>query len=87
MTCARGCDDLDDDLNYLEVPEKYTISNKLLEGHERRKKQHKERGNGFGYSVFNTKSQYCNTISARYYKDGSEILIDQSEIGKNPKVV
>ncbi len=69
----------------LEVPEKYTISNKLLEGHERRKKQHKERGNGFGYSVFNTKSQYCNTISARYYKDGSEILIDQSEIGKNPR--
>lgn len=68
-----------------KVQEKYTISDKLLEGHERRKKQHKEKGNGFGYSVFNTKSQYCNTISARYYKDGSEILIDQTDIGKNPR--
>ena len=27
---------------------------------------------------------YTNTISARYYKDGSEILIDQSDIGKRP---
>ncbi|NQF20583.1 DNA (cytosine-5-)-methyltransferase, partial [Enterobacter hormaechei] len=30
-------------------------------------------------------SIYTNTISARYYKDGSEILIDQSHIGKNPR--
>ena len=30
-------------------------------------------------------SKYCNTISARYYKDGSEILIDQSDINKNPR--
>ncbi|TOI57133.1 DNA cytosine methyltransferase, partial [Vibrio parahaemolyticus] len=29
--------------------------------------------------------EYTNTISARYYKDGSEILIDQSELGKNPR--
>ena len=70
--------------NYI-VPEKYTISNKLLAGHIRRKKEHKAKGNGFGFSVFNRYSEYCNTISARYYKDGSEILIDQSEIGKNPR--
>ncbi len=69
----------------LVVPDKYTISDKLFEGHKRRKKQHKEKGNGFGYSVFNNKSHYCNTISARYYKDGSEILIDQSDIGANPR--
>ena len=48
----------------LVVPDKYTISDKLFEGHKRRKKQHKEKGNGFGYSVFNNKSHYCNTISA-----------------------
>ena len=41
--------------------------------------------NGFGYSLFNTDSDYANTLSARYYKDGSEILIDQSDIGKNPR--
>ena len=69
----------------IKVPEKFTISDKLLEGHERRKREHKLKGNGFGYSVFNAKSNYCNTISARYYKDGSEILIDQTDINKNPR--
>ncbi len=67
-----------------DVDEKYTISDALWEGHQRRKKEHKEKGNGFGYSLFNEDSEYTNTISARYYKDGSEILIDQGE-GKNPR--
>ncbi|MBF4444057.1 DNA cytosine methyltransferase, partial [Vibrio anguillarum] len=35
--------------------------------------------------LYNACSEYTNTISARYYKDGSEILIDQSEVGKNPR--
>lgn len=67
------------------VPDKYTISDRLLAGHERRRKEHKKKGNGFGFSVFNEDSPYCNTISARYYKDGSEILIDQSDLGRNPR--
>lgn len=67
------------------VDPKYTISDKLLAGHERRRIEHKKKGNGFGFSVFNSNSKYCNTISARYYKDGSEILIDQSELGRNPR--
>ncbi|MDB5189015.1 MAG: (Cytosine-5-)-methyltransferase [Candidatus Nomurabacteria bacterium] len=62
---------------------KYTISDKLWAGHQRRKKQHREKGNGFGYSLFNEDSEYTSTISARYYKDGSEILIEQE--GKNPR--
>lgn len=66
------------------VDEKYTISDALWEGHQRRKKEHEEKGNGFGYSLFNHMSPYTNTISARYYKDGSEILIDQGE-GLNPR--
>lgn len=65
------------------VDEKYTISDNLWQGHQRRKKEHIEKGNGFGYSLFNFHSEYTNTISARYYKDGSEILIEQS--GKNPR--
>ena len=68
-----------------KVDEKYTISDRLLAGHIRRRKEHKIKGNGFGYSLFNTESPFCNTISARYYKDGSEILIDQSDINKNPR--
>lgn len=67
------------------VDPKYTISDRLLAGHERRLKEHKAKGNGFGFSLFNVDSPYCNTISARYYKDGSEILIDQSDIGRNPR--
>ncbi len=66
-----------------DVLEKYTISDKLWAGHQRRKEEHKQKGNGFGYSSFNANSSYTNTISARYYKDGSEILIEQE--GKNPR--
>ena len=57
----------------------------MLAGHKRRLREHRAKGNGFGFSVFDRNSPYCNTISARYYKDGSEILIDQSDIGKNPR--
>ena len=68
-----------------EIDQKYTISDRLLAGHERRRKEHAIKGNGFGFSLFNADSPYCNTISARYYKDGSEILIDQSDMGRNPR--
>ena len=67
------------------VDEKYTISDRLWAGHQRRKKEHKAKGNGFGYSIFNHDSAYTSTISARYYKDGSEILIAQK--GKNPRKI
>lgn len=66
-----------------EVDPKYTISDKIWASHQRRKEAHKAKGNGFGYSLFNEKSEYTSTISARYYKDGSEILIEQK--GKNPR--
>ncbi|MBI5412075.1 DNA cytosine methyltransferase [Candidatus Peregrinibacteria bacterium] len=65
------------------VDKKYTLSDRLWAGHQRRRKEHAIKGNGFGYSLFNAKSPYTNTISARYYKDGSEILIEQK--GKNPR--
>ena len=65
------------------VDPKYTISDRLWAGHQRRKLEHKQKGNGFGYSMFNEDSEYTSTISARYYKDGSEILIEQK--GKNPR--
>lgn len=63
----------------------YTISEKLWEGHLRRRKEHGEKGNGFGYSLFKDDSPYTSTISARYNKDGSEILIDQSLLDKRPR--
>lgn len=63
------------------VEDKYTISDRLWEGHQRRKIANK--GKGFGFGIVNENSEYTNTISARYYKDGSEILVEQN--GKNPR--
>lgn len=68
-----------------KVDEKYTLSDRLWASHKRRKAEHIAKGNGFGYSLFTAKSLYTSTISARYYKDGSEILIEQK--GKNPRKV
>ncbi len=59
------------------VSPKYTISDRLWAGHQKRKENNKKNGKGFGYSLFTSESSHANTISARYYKDGSEILIDQ----------
>lgn len=67
------------------VSDEYTISDKLWAGHQRRRKEHEEKGNGFGYCLFNEESEYTSTISRRYYKDGSEILIEQD--GKNPRKI
>jgi DNA (cytosine-5)-methyltransferase 1 len=70
-----------------QINEKYTISERMWQGHIRRKQEHLEKGNGFGFSLFTQDSPYANTISARYYKDGSEILIDQSDINKRPRIL
>lgn len=68
-----------------EVSTKYTISDKLYKGHLDRKQMHRIKGNGFGFSLFNSNSDYTSTISARYYKDGSEALIEQKN--KNPRML
>lgn len=68
-----------------KVDNKYTLSDKLWEGHQRRKKMHQQKGNGFGYSSFDEDTVYTSTISARYYKDGSEILVKQKN--HNPRKI
>jgi DNA (cytosine-5)-methyltransferase 1 len=73
-----------EDILMESVENKYIISDKLWAGHQRRKLQHRKKGNGFGYGLFSKKSQYVNTLSARYYKDGSEILIDRGD-NLNPR--
>lgn len=72
----------------IEIPNfQYTISDRMWEGHQKRKERNKLNGKGFGYSLFNSDSIYSSTISARYWKDGSEILIDQSDKGFNPRTL
>ena len=65
-----------------EVGEKYTLSDKLWLYLRNYAAKHREAGNGFGYGIA-PPDGVTRTISARYYKDGSEILIEQS--GKNPR--
>ena len=65
-----------------QVDEKYTLSDKLWNYLQNYAKKHKAKGNGFGFGLANFEG-ITRTISARYYKDGSEILIPQD--GKNPR--
>ena len=61
---------------------KYTLTNKLWEYLQNYSEKHKAKGNGFGFGLTNLNG-ISRTLSARYYKDGSEILIPQR--GKNPR--
>lgn len=65
-----------------DVADKYTLSDKLWNYLQNYAAKHKEAGNGFGYGIAPLDG-ITRTISARYYKDGSEILIAQP--GKNPR--
>ncbi|MBS4218327.1 DNA (cytosine-5-)-methyltransferase [Bacillus sp. FJAT-49711] len=64
------------------VNEKYTLSDKLWSYLQGYAEKHRLKGNGFGYGL-NGQEDVARTLSARYYKDGSEILIRQSD--KNPR--
>ena len=68
--------------NIAHVLDKYTLTEKLwgyLQGYAAK---HREKGNGFGFGLFGP-DDTARTLSARYYKDGSEILIEQK--GKAPR--
>ena len=60
-----------------EVDPKYTLSEHLWSYLQDYKRKHRAAGNGFGCSVFGP-GDVARTLSARYYKDGSEILIRQN---------
>lgn len=61
---------------------KYTLSDKLWNYLQNYAAKHKAAGNGFGYGIA-APDGISRTLSARYYKDGSEVLIAQE--GKNPR--
>lgn len=64
------------------VDPKYTLSDRLWQYLQDYAKKHKEKGNGFGFGTITPEST-TRTLSARYYKDGSEILVPQN--GLNPR--
>lgn len=65
-----------------DVDSKYTLSDKLWIYLQNYAAKHRAAGNGFGYGIADPDG-ISRTLSARYYKDGSEILIAQE--GKNPR--
>ncbi|MCI2108808.1 MAG: DNA (cytosine-5-)-methyltransferase [Bacteroidales bacterium] len=65
------------------VDDKYTLSDHLWKYLQDYAKKQKNKGNGFGYGLANLDG-ISRTLSARYYKDGSEILIPQGR-NKNPR--
>ena len=66
-----------------EVNEKFTLSDKLWQYLQDYAAKHRAKGNGFGFGLVNGDS-ISRTLSARYFKDGSEILVSRGP-GKNPR--
>ena len=64
------------------VDAKYTLTEHLWRYLQDYRERHRKAGNGFGYSSFGP-DDVARTLSARYYKDGAEILIRQE--GKRPR--
>lgn len=65
------------------IDPKYTLSDKLWQYLQNYAEKHRAKGNGFGFGLVDLNG-ITRTLSARYYKDGSEILIPQGK-GKNPR--
>jgi len=59
-----------------DVPAKYTISDRLWTWHQDHASKHRAAGHGFSYGLV-TKNDIARTLSARYFKDGAEILVSQ----------
>jgi DNA (cytosine-5)-methyltransferase 1 len=62
---------------------RYMLSDRLWIWLQAHREKHQSRGNGFGYGLFGP-DQVARTLSARYYKDGSEILVAQAN-WRNPR--
>ena len=79
---AKGRPRLADILDH-RVDDKYTLTDNLWKYLQKYAEKHREKGNGFGFSLAPPEG-VTRTLSARYYKDGSEILISQGR-NKNPR--
>jgi DNA (cytosine-5)-methyltransferase 1 len=64
------------------VADKYTLTDNLWTYLQRYKEKHQAAGNGFGFGLVGP-GDVARTLSARYHKDGSEILVKQE--GKSPR--
>ena len=65
------------------VSDRYTLSDKLWRYLQDYAEKHRQKGNGFGFGLTG-RNDVARTLSARYHKDGSEILVDRGP-GLNPR--
>lgn len=63
--------------------ESYTLSDKLWSFLQQHAKKHAAKGNGFGFGLMTSEDNTSRTLTARYHKDGSEVLVEQ--LNKNPR--
>lgn len=82
-----GTEDYENNSGFIErkngkVLDRYTLSGKLWNYLQQYAEKHRRQGNGFGFGLVGS-DDIARTLSARYYKDGSEILVRQK--GRNPR--
>ena len=83
----NGAESLEQNQQFIDIKTgrvlaKYTLTDKLWSYLQNYAEKHRKKGNGFGFGLVGH-NDITRTLSARYYKDGSEILITQSR--KNPR--
>ncbi|AFS83380.1 DNA (cytosine-5-)-methyltransferase [Candidatus Nitrosopumilus sediminis] len=66
-----------------KVDKKYVLTDGTWNALKRHLERHRKKGNGFGYTIAD-KKKVANTLSARYYKDGAQILISRGQT-RNPR--
>jgi DNA (cytosine-5)-methyltransferase 1 len=71
----------------LKVNDRLTLSHLMYEGLKKRMEKNFLIGKKFGFKVFDKSDSHTGTLSARYFKDGKEILINQEDVKKRPRKI
>lgn len=64
-----------------------TLTENMYKGHIKRRDLNIKNGKNFGFKIYNSTDSHTGTLSARYFKDGKEILIAQNDIDKLPRKI
>lgn len=64
-----------------------TLTENMYRGHIKRRDLNIQNGKNFGFKIYNSNNSHTGTLSARYFKDGKEILINQNDINKLPRKI
>lgn len=65
--------------------DKFTLKDRTWSCLQKHKEKHRIKGNGFGYTMVDSETEYTRTITSRYHKDGNECIVGQPN--KNPRKI